>query len=320
VLARRVEVQIRKDRQVHRAAGQRTVSLLDSGGERQYDPGHRRPARPLSGSRVIQSGQGEPLIMIHGVGGHAEAYSRNIRSLGQHYRAMAIDLVWHGYSSKPPYDYKSVDTYCEQIVDLLDTLGVEKAHIEGESLGGWVGMWFALHYPDRLDRLILNTAAGVLYAPGTVEIRTAEGVDLLRTRSLEAVNNPNKETVRKRLEWLMAKPDRVTDELVDVRYAIYSEPESRRSLTDVFNSSFGGGDSPKYTLKEEDLAGIKAPTLVLWTDKNPGTGPDVGRRQASLIPGAQFYCMNDAAHWPQWEHPEEHDEVVLNFLRGGKVS
>jgi pimeloyl-ACP methyl ester carboxylesterase len=271
-------------------------------------------------TRVIQAGDGEALILIHGVGGHAEAYSRNILRLGQHYRAMALDLVWHGCSAKPPYNGKSVPTYAEQIVDLLDSLGIEKAHIEGESLGGWVGMWFALHYPERLNKLILNTAAGVRYAPGSVEERPAEGRDLLRQRSMEAINNPTKETIRKRLEWLMASPDRVTDELVDVRHTLYTEPETRRALTDVFSNSFSGGDSVQFTLREEQLRDIKAPTLVFWTDKNPGSGPDVGQRLASLIPGAQLYCMADAAHWPQWEHPEEHDEVVLKFLRGGRVS
>ena len=266
-------------------------------------------------TRVIEAGEGEPLVLIHGVGGHAEAYSRNLLRLGQRYRALAIDLVWHGFSSKPPYG-RSLDTYAEQIVDLLDDLGVEKAHLEGESLGGWVGMWFALHYPDRLGKLILNTAAGVRYDPGTVEERPAEGRELLRTRSLDAINNPTRETIRKRLEWLMAAPDRVTDELTEVRYRIYTEPETRRALAEVYDNSFGFGDSRDYTLPAARLREIKAPTLVLWTDKNPGTGPDVGRMQQSLIPGAQFYCMADAAHWPQWERPEEHDEVVTKFLRG----
>jgi pimeloyl-ACP methyl ester carboxylesterase len=83
----------------------------------------------------------------------------------------------------------------------------------------------------------------------------------------------------------------------------------------VFANSFGQGKSSRR-FSEEELAGITAPTLVLWSEKNPGTGPDVGRYLATLIPGAQCYVMEDAAHWPQWEHPEEHDKVVLDFLRG----
>jgi len=267
-------------------------------------------------TRVIEAGSGEVLVLIHGVGGHAEAYSRNIVRLGKHFRAMAIDMVWHGYSSKPPYNNKSVPTYARQIVDLLDSLGIKRAHVEGESLGGWVAMWFALHHPERLNKLILNTTAGVKFRPGVVQERPAEGRQLLKERSLAAIDNPTKETIRKRLEWLMASPDRVTDELVDVRHAIYSNPEARRSLTDIFTNSFGDGDSHTFLIPEERLKEVKAPTLVLWTEKNPGSGPDVGKHVSSLIPGSQFYCMADAAHWPQWEHPEEHDEVVLKFLRG----
>lgn len=268
-------------------------------------------------TRVIEAGDGEPLVLIHGVGGHAEAYSRNIVRLGQKFHAMAIDLVWHGFSSKIPYNRQSVPTYARQVVDLLDSLGIEKAHVEGESLGGWAALWFGLHYPDRLDKLILNTTAGVRFKPGVVEEQPAQGRQLLRERSIAAINNPTKETIRKRLEWLMASPDRVTDELVDVRVNIYSNPETRRALTDVFNNSFGDGDSAGFYIPEERLKEIKAQTLVLWTDKNPGSGPNVGKHVQSLIPGAQFYCMDDAAHWPQWEHPEEHDEVVMKFLSGG---
>lgn len=269
-------------------------------------------------TRVIQYGEGEPLLLIHGVGGHAEAYSRNVVRLGQHYRVMAVDLVWHGCSSKPAFD-RAMDTYVDQMIDLLDALGIEKAHVEGESLGGWVGLWWALHRPERLAKLILNTTAGVSFTHGRVNERPEEGRMLLRERSIQAITNTTRETIRKRLEWLMASPDRVTDELVDVRYRMYSDPETRRALTDVYNNSFGFGESPRYNIPESRLQDITVPTLVFWTDKNPGSGPDVGQRIASLISGAQFYCMADAAHWPQWEHPQEHDEVVLRFLRGEKV-
>jgi len=104
-------------------------------------------------TRVIESGDGEALVLIHGVGGHAEAYSRNVVRLGQRYRAMAVDLVWHGLSAKPPY-CEQIPTFAAQIVDLLDSLGIDQANIEGESLGGWVALWMALHHPERSGRLI----------------------------------------------------------------------------------------------------------------------------------------------------------------------
>ena len=97
---------------------------------------------------------------------------------------------------------------------------------------------------------------------------------------------------------------------------MYSDPETRRALTEVFENSFGNGDSRTFTIPAACLKEIKTPTLVLWTDKNPGAGPDVGRYISSLIPGARFACINDAAHWPQWEQPEEHDRAVIDFLKG----
>lgn len=266
-------------------------------------------------TRTIEYGSGSPLILIHGVGGHAEAYSRNLKRLGASHHAIAIDLLWHGLSGKPEFTPHMVPEYCKQIVDLLDDLGAEKASIEGESLGGWVTMWFALHYPDRVDKIILNTTAGIKYDETSVKIDHAGGTNALRERSLAAIQNPNRETIRKRLEWLMATPDRVTEELIDLRYTLYTLPETQASLTNVFSHSFLGS-AANEAIPESELANIKAPTLVLWSDKNPGAGPDAGQRVSKLIPGSRYECIVDAAHWPQWEQPQQHDEIVTAFLAG----
>jgi pimeloyl-ACP methyl ester carboxylesterase len=287
----------------------RTFWLELLGGEvRYYDAGGVR-------TRCLEAGSGPALVLLHGTGGHAESWIRNVLPLATRFHVYALDMVGHGFTDKPDLAYIPRD-YARHVVAFLDAAGVARAHVNGESLGGWVALWLALHHPERLGKLILNTTAGVRYAAGSVHERPEEGTQLLRQRSIAAINDPTEETIRKRLEWLMASPDRVTDELVELRHRIYSDPETRRALTDVFANSFGGGDSASYTLSEDMVREVKAPTLVLWSDKNPGMGPDVGARLTSLIPRAQSYCMADAAHWPQWEHPEEHDAVVLRFLQG----
>lgn len=271
-------------------------------------------------TRVIEAGDGPPLLLLHGVGGHAEAYARNVVRLGRSSRAMALDLLWHGLSSKPEYvDGEDIPAYAGQILDLLDAEGIDRVDIEGESLGGWVALWLALHHPDRLNRMILNTTAGIRFAPGTVPEKPKEGRELLAQRSLAAISEPTRETIRKRLEWLMATPDRVTDELVDLRFRLYSDPAIQASLREVFMNAFAGRGAPRKVIPEDELARITTPTLVLWTDHNPGTGPEVGRHIASRIPRAEFALMTDAAHWPQWEQPEEHDRIVAAFLAGGRA-
>src|SRR5207244_8265064 len=141
-----------------------------------------------------------------------------------------------------------------------------------ESLGGWVTMFLAINYPDRMNKIVLNTAAGIHWKPGTIDEHPETGVNLLRERSLAAIRDPNRETIRKRLEWLMASPDRVTEELVEVRYRMYADRDTRAALKDVFGNSFGDGDSKTFRIPAERLKEIKAPTLVLWTEKNPGAG------------------------------------------------
>ena len=269
-------------------------------------------------TRVVEAGEGEPLVLVHGVGGHAEAYARNVvRLASEGFRVMAIDLLWHGLSGTPEFD---PETYClrfsDQIVDLLDVIGAEQCHIEGESLGGWVAMSTALRYPDRVDRIVLNTTAGVQWKEQSqVRTDTVGGRETLIQRSLAAIQDPNPKTVRSRLEWLMASPDRVTGELVDLRMKLYAMPRLNKALEGVFINGLGIGKDRNQYLTEEQVASIKHPTLVFWSEKNPGAGPEVGERIAKLIPGAQYYCMMDAAHWPQWEHPEEHDRAVADFLK-----
>lgn len=263
-------------------------------------------------TRVIEAGEGEPLILLHGNGGHAEAYSRNIMRLSKDFHVIAIDLLWHGFSSGRPFTTEMVPTYAEQVIDLLDSIGADTAHLEGESLGGWVSMWTALHHPDRVGKLILNTTAGAEVEQTRVTPEDIDAGNAIRELSLAAINDPTRETVRKRLEWLMASPDRVTEELVTLRQFFYRRPETREGLIKVVQNSFRL-DSP-HRVTPEMLGQIRQPTLVLWSDHNPGAGPEFGQKLAELIPESRYHCIADAGHWPQWEKPEEHDSVVTKFL------
>ena len=260
-------------------------------------------------TRTIEAGSGEPLILIHGNGGHAEAWAKNVLRLADKRHVVAIDLVWHGLSGQPPFTVDMVPTYTEQLVELIDDLGGGPVAIEGESLGGWVALWTALHHPDKVSKLVLNTTAGIDLRPPDAPRPDGAG---LRERSIAAIQNPTDETVRARLEWLMARPERVTDELVALRKYYYTRPETRASLTQVFENSFGKHDT--YVVRADQLQQLTVPTLVVWTEHNPGQGPDVGKQIADAIPGAEFEVIADAGHWPQWEQPETHDRLLLDFL------
>ena len=96
---------------------------------------------------------------MHGTGGHLEAFARNVAVFAESFRVVAYDFPGHGYSAVVDSDLEIAD-YEAHLLALLDELGVERASLMGESLGGWVAAKFAAAHPDRVERLVLNTPGG----------------------------------------------------------------------------------------------------------------------------------------------------------------
>ena len=260
--------------------------------------------------RVIEVGSGDPLILIHGVGGHAETYARNLHNLGKHFHVYAIDALYHGFSDKRNFDGPEMTIrQADALADLVKALGYSWAHVEGESMGGEIVWTFGVRHPEMCGKLIMNTG-GPWYKPNRTDfIENPGGGGTLAELSKRSIEEPSFETVRARMEWLVAEPSRMTDEMVNIRLRLYAFPEIYESVKRVYGSS-------QPFLTEEDLVGFKPESLVFWSEKNPGSGPDFGEYMADHIAGAKFYNMLDAAHWPQWEKPEEHDQVLIDFIKG----
>ncbi|MAS03374.1 MAG: alpha/beta hydrolase [Ahrensia sp.] len=270
-----------------------TQGYLDAGGVR---------------TRYLAAGDEDKplLILIHGTGGHAEAYSRNLAAHAEHFRTYAIDLVGHGWSDKPKLDYEIAD-YAKHVIDVIKALGYEKAHISGESLGGWVAGWVGVHHPEWVDRLVLNTAGGWTAYP--------EVMERIKRLTMEAVNDPSPERIRTRLEFLMHDHSKVNDDLVEVRRAIYSQPGNADIMERILCLQ-EMDIRQRNMFSSEDSAKINTPTLVLWTSHDPTAAPEEGRKIADAIPNARFEVMNECGHWPQFEDPETFNRIHIDFLLG----
>lgn len=259
-------------------------------------------------TRFISSGTPDKplLLLIHGTGGHAEAYSRNFEAHGEHFWTVAIDLIGHGWSDKPDCGYEIAD-YGQHVLAVMAALGRNKAHISGESLGGWVAGWLAVHHPDKVDRLVLNTSGGWTAHP--------EVMDRIKRLSMEAARDPNPERIKTRLEFLMHDLSKVNDDLVETRRAIYAQPGFPDVMEKVL--CLQNMDIRRRNMfSEADTARIEAPTLVLWTSHDPTATPEEGKKIADLIPNAQYVVMNGCGHWPQFEDPERFNTIHLDFLLG----
>ena len=246
------------------------------------------------------------LLLLHGITGHAEAYVRNLAVHAEHFDTYAIDFVGHGYSSKPDHPLE-VPHYVDQLLHVLDALGRDTAHLSGESLGGWVTARLAQSHPDRVGRIVLNTMGGTMANPKVME--------RLYTLSMEAAKDPSWERVKARLEWLMADPTMVTDDLIRTRQAIFEQPdwlkacESNMALQDLETRK-------RNMIGDDDLRAIAADALVVWTTKDPSGPVDEGERIAALIPNGRLAVIENCGHWPQYEDAATFNRLHLDFLLG----
>lgn len=258
-------------------------------------------------TRVLEAGKGpKVLILLHGIAGHLEAYMRNMLPHAEHFRVMAIDMLGHGFTDKPERDYEIKD-YVEHLRDFIDAIGADKVHISGESMGGWVAARFAATYPERVDRLVLNTAGGMIADPRVME--------RLRTLSLNACKNPDREATRKRLEFLMLDPSIVTEDLVESRFGVYRQPTMLKAMESIMCLQ-DMEIRQRNMLTPDELGKIEAETLVLWTTHDPTAGVEVGQRLADLVPNSRFVVMENCGHWPQYEDPDGFNALHIDFLLG----
>ena len=264
--------------------------------------------------RIAEAGRGKPetLMLLHGIGGHLEAYSKNVVPLSEHFHVVAYDYMGHGLSEKKVLDYSPV-VLGDHLGELMDALDVRRAHLQGESLGGWISGLFAVRHPDRVSRLILNTTAGL-------PIRTDKGrqeLEALRTLSQKAAAaGPSYESIQARMKWLFHEDNHgmITDELIKTRLYFYTRPGMKDVAPRVL-AMIGKHDDYLIPLEK-----IRNDTLFLWTTHNPVHDVETARIASENVTGSKLYVMKGTAgHWPQYEAPEEFNEVVREFLTTGSV-
>lgn len=268
-------------------------------------------------TRILEAGSGDHhVILLSGITGHIEGWARNVNELaarGLH--VVAIDAIGHGFTDKPTDREYTAPLFAEHIIAVLDALGIERADLVGQSLGGWNALYTAKTYPDRVGKLAHVTGAGVLLDDEARARESADVGDRVRTVTQKALEEPNLETVRQRLEWLMYRPETVTDELVETRYRIYTLDDSRAAMPRLVAEAPGEANRA-YLLTEADLAAIPHETLIIWSDHNPTTPAEVGRRASEIMPNAGFAMIEEAGHWPMFEQPEAFNRVLGDFLAG----
>lgn len=261
---------------------------------------------PIFGGRVALYRAGkrgaEPVILIHGLG-HAGArdWAQAIPGLAASYDVYALDLPGFGASDKGNHLYSPANYV--RVLDALFPGRVKRpANVVGHSMGGVVALAYAAAYPDRVRRLVVVDAAGVLH-------RSVYGEFLGRTMAERAIGADS--------PWF----DLLT-RLITSQAENSSKSTAAIDLPQVRKRLFRGGPSitAAFALADYDLSrglrSIKAPTLVIWSSDDKVAPLRTGQAIASVIPGARMVVIDDAGHAPQLTKPERFNALLRDELRG----
>lgn len=230
-----------------------------------------------------------PLILLEGMGGDIPGWRRNIPVLARELRVIAYDFRGNGNSDEPPGP-ATMATFVDDTFALLDALGIERAHLYGQSFGGMVAQEMALAKGERVRTLILGcTHAGPRHAVRTKNSKVPKGEPW---RSMYSPGFPDRD------------PDHVAEDL-RIGAAQPKHPEGGRRQWEAMQ----GFDS------FERLPGLDVPTLVLHGTEDLAVSPENGKMLAERIPGAELVLLRGAGHLYHSEQAEAADAAVLDFVR-----
>jgi len=263
-------------------------------------------AQLASGHRIHynEAGSGAPVLFMHGTGPGATSWSNfnpNFQVLGQSFRCILVDALGWGESDPMELTTEARNTVnARSLRDLMDALGLERANIIGNSMGGGAGLAFAIDYPDRLDKLVVMGAG----AGSPVYTATpTEGIKVIN----ETYREPTVENFGRLVRVMVYDSAFVTNELLEQR-----RQGALKSQTHMDNWIAGQRVQPRDIYA--DLPKIRSKVLMIH-GRNDRTVPlETGLAAFARIPGAQMHIFNECAHWAQLEKVDQFNRLVEDFL------
>lgn len=248
------------------------------------------------------TGQGEPLLFIHGLGSSTRDWEQQVAFFAPHYQVLTVDLRGHGRSDKPRGRY-SIALFADDIAALVQELGAVPVHIVGLSLGGAVAFQLAVDAPQLLKSLVIVNSAPEARAY-TLKQRFLLLINSLQRQIIVRLFGMRKmgETLSKHL---FPKPEQ--SELQRIFIERWAENDPRAYLAS-FKALMGTGWSVT-----DRIGNIQCPTLVITADQDYSP---VAFKEAYVakIPGAELVVIPDARHFTPAERPEAFNAALMSFL------
>jgi pimeloyl-ACP methyl ester carboxylesterase len=277
-----------------------------------------RLADPPLVVRVLEAGDGPPLLLVHGSGMSASTWAPLLPHLAGH-RLIALDLPGFGRSDAFDYAGRSLRAHAvAQLTSLLDALDLERVPVVGTSLGGMWALCFAVDAPERITALAsLGVPAVALPGMRGDPAFTALSTPGLR-RLVARIGSPSVAVTRRALARGAIGPqaaERAPDGFFDVVHQGMRQPGFRTAmLSHMWLAMRLGRPRPGNFLSDAELQRIATPVLMVWGDDDPYGGPEIGRRAAARMANAHLEVL-PARHAPFLDDPQRCG-ALINRLPG----
>lgn len=265
---------------------------------------------------VRVTGQGPPLLLIHGLMTSSYSWRYVLKDLGAHYTLYVPDLPGAGASDKPQVAYGPVET-ADFIGELMHTLGIAGCPVVGNSMGGYLCMRLALREPSVMSRLVN------IHSPGFPELRLYA---LRAALALPGVRPGLAWFVRKRpLQWAHRNVHYRDESLKSIEEArVYGVPLATREGSSAFVSilaeTMAPGPMAEFQRQLKAMASegrpFPVPLLLLWARQDPMVPPRFGTKYAARVPSATLEWVEDASHFAHVDQPATTAALILRFLEG----
>ena len=251
----------------------------------------------------LEAGSGPVVILLHGLGGNTGNWAPTIAPLAQKYRVIVPDQIGFGKSDKPMLNYR-VGTLVDFLDGFYKQVGVEKASLVGNSLGGFTAAAFALTHPEKVDKLVLVDVAGFAVTGD------------LDPKVLNGLNASTRQQVRDLVGLVFYnKAPFSSDAAVDTFLASRVTAGDGYTVQRFIDSIAHGED-----VLDGKLGGIKHSTLIIWGREDGLTPLAMGQRFNKEIGGSQLFIIEKCGHVPQLEKATEFNAGLMKFLSGAGVA
>ncbi len=254
-------------------------------------------------TNYLEAGKGDPVVLIHGSGPGVTSYANwrlVLPALAENFRVVAPDMVGFGFSERPANIQYGVQTWADQVVGLMDTLELPRAHLVGNSFGGAIALRIATQHPDRVGKLVLMGSMGVPF-PITEGLERVWGYE------------PSFENMRKVLDVFAYSRDLVNDELAEVRYRGSIQPGFQESFAAMFPAPRQRWVEAMCT-PEDDIRRLPHRTLIVHGREDQVIPVQTSLRLMELIDNADLSVFSHCGHWSMIERTADFNRSVSEFF------